>query len=166
MTPLNSLRDVVAGGILDRAEQVSDTLKELGVPHVLIGGLAVGLHGHPRVTKDVDFMVGDEAFNSTSPLLVYRDELSALLSIGYTDIMNVPPAYPSLRAELVLNELIPVISLPALILMKLDASRAQDRQDIRSLMKVHGSELRTVLDHLETNAPALLQRFSEVLAEK
>jgi hypothetical protein len=29
--------------------------KELGVPHALIGGLAVGLHGHPRATKDVDF---------------------------------------------------------------------------------------------------------------
>ena len=62
MSDVDVLRDVVAGSILDRAVDVSRRLHQLGVPHVLIGGLAVGLHGHPRATKDVDFMVGTEAF--------------------------------------------------------------------------------------------------------
>jgi len=30
----------------------------LGIRHALIGGMAVGVHGHPRATKDIDFLVG------------------------------------------------------------------------------------------------------------
>lgn len=56
MNSVDALRDVVAGAIVDRAIEVSRQLADLGVPHVLIGGLAVGIHGHPRATKDVDFM--------------------------------------------------------------------------------------------------------------
>lgn len=40
----------------------SAALKQVGVRHVVVGGLAVGANGYPRATKDVDFLVGDEAF--------------------------------------------------------------------------------------------------------
>ena len=40
----------------------SARLTELGVRHVLVGGLAVGAWGHARATKHVDFLVGEEAF--------------------------------------------------------------------------------------------------------
>jgi len=39
----------------------SARLTELGVRHVLVGGLAVGGWGHPRATKDVVFLVGEES---------------------------------------------------------------------------------------------------------
>jgi hypothetical protein len=61
VSDIDVLRDVVAESIVDRAIEVSRRLQEPGVPPVLIGGLAVGLHGHPRATKDVDFMVGNES---------------------------------------------------------------------------------------------------------
>ena len=38
-------------GDIEKAARVSRLLTELGVPHALIGGLAVGVHGHPRATK-------------------------------------------------------------------------------------------------------------------
>ena len=47
---LNDLRGVVADDILVRARDTSAQLTERGVPHLLIGGVAVGLHGHPRAT--------------------------------------------------------------------------------------------------------------------
>lgn len=122
---VDELRDVVSPSIIARAKQVSDRLGELGVPHVLIGGLAVGVHGYPRGTKDVDFLVGEEAFVPDSPLLVYREELRELARVGETDIMSVPPKYPSLRAELRRGDDVPVVSLEALVLMKLDATEGE-----------------------------------------
>src|SRR5258708_12877563 len=59
---LARLRGVVAPEILAAAEVASRKLREAGIPHALAGGLAVGAHGYPRTTDDVDFLVGDEAF--------------------------------------------------------------------------------------------------------
>jgi len=75
VSSFEDLAEVVAPQVLLDAIRVGDRLTELGVPHALIGGLAVGLNGHPRATKDVDYMVGPEAFETTEPLLVYREEL-------------------------------------------------------------------------------------------
>lgn len=163
MSRLDPLRPVVAELILDRAVEVSGRLVALGVPHVLIGGLAVGFHGHVRATRDVDFLVGPEAFASMAPLLVFRPEISGLVRIGHTDLMSVPPPYPSLAAELRLGEELPVISLDALVLMKLDANRPRDREDVRVLLGRDTSRIRSARDHLAANAPHLVAGLGEVL---
>ena len=75
---MDELAQVVSPAILQRAARVSRLLTKLGVPHALIGGLAVGVHGHPRATKDVYFLVGPEAFERTSPFAVYREELKEI----------------------------------------------------------------------------------------
>ncbi len=54
------LRDVVAA--LDPMKLASEALTRAGVRHVVVGDLAVGANGYPRATKDVDFLVGSEAF--------------------------------------------------------------------------------------------------------
>ena len=56
------LEGVVAPEVLDAMKIASAALKRVGVRHVVVGGLAVGANGFPRATKDVDFLVGDEAF--------------------------------------------------------------------------------------------------------
>ena len=56
------LVDVVAPRVLEAMNTASEMLKRAGVRHVVVGGLAVGANGFPRATKDVDFLVGDEAF--------------------------------------------------------------------------------------------------------
>jgi hypothetical protein len=163
MSRVDTLRDVVSSSILQRAEEVSKRLTELGVPHALIGGLAVGVHGHPRATKDVDFLVGTKAFASTHPLLVYREELAELVRIGHTDIMSVPPKYPALATELRIEQDIPVISLRGLVLMKLDAFRPRDREDVRTLLGLDPRQIRGVRDYLLQQAPELGHRLAEVL---
>ena len=100
----------------------------------------------------------------TEPLLVYREELAQLVAIGHTDIMSVPPGFPSLANELSSSGDVPVISLPGLVLMKLDAFRPRDREDVRTLMRVHRQRLREVRDHLASNAPDLVHRLAEALA--
>src|SRR6185436_19007412 len=56
------LEDVVASKVLDAMKVASSALTRLNIRHVVVGGLAVGANGHPRATKVVDFLVGDEAF--------------------------------------------------------------------------------------------------------
>src|SRR5437588_12226077 len=67
---LSRLRGVVAPEILNAVEVASAMLREAGIPHALAGGLAVGAHGYPRTTDDVDFLVGDEAFEKHAGGLV------------------------------------------------------------------------------------------------
>jgi len=166
MSKIDQLSEVVAPALLRRAADTSKLMKELGIPHVLIGGLAVGVHGHPRATKDIDFLVGEEAFASTTPFLVYRDELKGIVHVGETDIMSVPEAYPALAEELRLDSDLPIISLRGLVLMKLDAFRARDQEDVRMLLTRSSDQLRGIRDYLKEHAPLLLERLGEVLASK
>jgi len=76
------LARVVAPKVLTDAIDTSERLRALGIPHALVGGLAVGLHGHPRATKDVDFIVGTAAFASTKPILSFREELGGIVRWG------------------------------------------------------------------------------------
>lgn len=164
MSRLHELSDVVSPEILRRAEQVSAQLGALGIPHALVGGLAVGVHGYPRGTKDVDFLVGSEAFASLEPLLQFREELSEIVRAGETDIMSVPVGHGELAEELGMGEEVPVISLPGLVLMKLLAFRPRDREDVRALLLQDSRRIRQVRDHLLRHAPELVHRLAEALA--
>lgn len=164
MKDIFDLSEVVSPALLRRAADLSERLRSLGIPHALVGGLAVGLHGHPRSTKDVDFLVGEEAFASSAPLVVYRDELKALVRVGEVDLMAVPQRYPNLREDLRLEEDLPVISLRSLILMKLDAFRARDQEDVRALLSQSPEQVSAVYDYLRRHAPLLISRLGEVLA--
>jgi len=164
MSGLDDLSEVVSPTILRRAGEISRILRELDIPHVLIGGLAVGIHGYPRGTRKVDFLVGPEAFTGTGPSQVFRDELEDLARVGETDIMSVPDSYPGLTAELRLEDDVPVISLRALVLLKLDANRARDRDDVRALLERTPGQVRVARDYLLEQALELISRLAEVLA--
>src|SRR6266545_2416660 len=57
------LVNVVADKVLDAWRIAAEALLRAGIRHIVIGGLAVGANGYPRATKDVVFLVSDEAFN-------------------------------------------------------------------------------------------------------
>lgn len=59
---LKLFEDVVASRITQAMRVASAQLKKSGIRHALVGGLAVGAHGYPRATKNVDFLLGEEAF--------------------------------------------------------------------------------------------------------
>ena len=162
---LESLADTVAAQVLVDAIAASRRLAELGVPHALIGGLAVGLHAQPRATKDVDFLVGDEAFERTEPLLVFRQELRELVRVGVIDLMPLPAGHTELTAQLAIPSggEIPVIGPEGLILLKLLANRPQDRADISALIDC-GVNVGAVTAYLRRNAPDLVPPFAEIVA--
>jgi len=163
--PLDALAQAVAAQVLLDAIETSRRLTALGVPHALIGGLAVGLYGQPRATKDVDFLVGDEAFERTEPLLVFRPELRDLVRIGVVDLMPLPAGHAELTEYLgvAAGDEIPVIGPEGLILLKLLADRPQDRADIAALLD-HGISAAAVTAYLRRHAPDLVSRFAEIVA--
>lgn len=157
------LEQVVAARVLLDAFETSDRLRRLGVRHALVGGLAVGHHGHPRATKDVDFIVGDEAFAKTEPLLVFREELADVARWGVVDLLSTT-GDPPLQAALALpaEGEVPIIGVPELVLMKLRASRPQDLADVAQLVRA-GGDVGAVLALLRAAAPDLVAAFSAIV---
>ncbi|MBW1881034.1 MAG: hypothetical protein JRJ84_22000 [Deltaproteobacteria bacterium] len=149
--------------MLDDARRVSKVLTELGVPHALVGGLAVGLHGHPRATKDVDFIVGVEAFATTSPLLTFRAELAEVVQWGVIDLIAALPKDPPLAGELSRGAAgtIPVVGIEVLILMKMRASRTQDVADVEALVR-SGADVGSVLAFLREHEAKHIAAFSRI----
>lgn len=167
MSSFEALAEVVAPQVLLDAIRVGERLTELGIPHALIGGLAVGLNGHPRATKDVDYMVGPEAFQTMEPFLVYREELKHVVTVGVVDLLSVPPRYPVLAEQLRVPKPgeVPVVAVEALVLLKLDANRAQDRADVARLVNAEADPV-AIRDYLRQNAPDLVARFLELLEQE
>ena len=73
------LDGVVAPEILAAMRSASAQLTQAGIPHALAGALAVGAWGYPRASKDVNFLVGDEAFKRVE--IGFCRELFALFDI-------------------------------------------------------------------------------------
>jgi len=64
------------------AVEASRRLRQLGIRHALIGGIAVGAHGAPRNTTDVDFLVGLEAFEGSGLVLTHRSGVPVKVAKG------------------------------------------------------------------------------------
>lgn len=161
---LEALAEVVAPSVIVDAIDASYRLAALGIPHALIGGLAVGLHGYPRATRDVDFLVGDEAFERKSPVVIFRRELADIARAGAIDLMSVPPQHDELRSLLAVPERgeIPVIPVPALVLLKLEAGRPQDLADVHALLKA-GADVLEVRAYLGEHAPQLVSELAKLV---
>ncbi len=159
------LRGVVAPEILRAAEVASEKLREAGIPHALAGGLAVGSHGYPRTTDDVDFLVGDEAFVTHAGGLVTLK--LPLIAVGDVDVdfvsidkrrgeeAHLRPAVDRPAA----SEGIPIVPLTALVYMKLKASRQKDIADVVELLKRGEIDIEAIDRYLEQNAPDLLEKW-------
>lgn len=157
------LARVVAPKVLTDAIDTSDRLRALGIPHALVGGLAVGLHGHPRATKDVDFIVGAAAFASTKPILSFREELGGLVRWGVIDLLAALSDDPPLEQALQMPSPgeVPVVPVEVLVLMKLRAKRPQDEADVGHLVTA-GMDVRSVLEWLGATAPEHVPAFSRI----
>jgi hypothetical protein len=134
-------------GVLHR---ISDTLRAEGIPHELIGGLAVLVHveeadpTHSTLTRDLDLMVRREdleriklaaakngfRFRHTAGLdmLLYGEADSAKNTVRLVFDDNFAP-----EKKRILGEEVLVIPVAGLLRMKLSAFRDKDRVHVRSM---------------------------------
>ena len=88
-------------------EQVLGALNAAGVRYLVVGGVAVVLHGHLRTTADLDLVVSLEAENA-------RRAIDAVTALGYRPRAPVPAvkfADPAERASWIADKGLTVFSL-------------------------------------------------------
>lgn len=167
---LMDLKDIfrfVAPNVRDAAVKAAAQLDQIGVRYALAGGLAVGAHGYIRTTTDVDFLVGEEAFEHHGPLVTFKagvpievdgiriDYLSPVsLGSQLEEVLDHPPT----------SEGLAVVPVEALIYMKLVSKRRQDLLDVVELIKA-GVDLKRVRDYLGQYAGDLRPLFEELVNE-
>jgi len=157
----------VSPQVKEAAVLTAAQLEHLGIRHALAGGLAVGAYGYIRATVDVDFLVGEEAFEHHGTIVTFKagvpievngiriDYLSPIsLGSQLEETLNHPPS----------SEGLAVVPIEVLIYMKLVAKRRKDLLDVVELIKA-GVDLRPIQDYLKQYAPDLLPLFEELVNE-
>lgn len=157
------LVDVVADKVLDAWRIAADALRRAGIRHIVIGGLAVGANGYPRATKDVDFLVGDDAFKHHEGGLVTMHPALPIEVNGVAIDYLSPRKGEEHLAEVLAEPFNSIIDAPRLVYMKLKASRLRDRTDVVELIK-RGLDVDLCRAYLTAHATALVQPFDDAVA--
>ncbi len=157
----------VAPRVRDAAVNTAAQLNHLGIRYALAGGLAVGAHGYVRATTDVDFLVGEEAFDHQGLLVAFKAGVP--IEVDGIRIDYLSPASLGAQLEEVLNhppmsEGLAVVPVEALIYMKLVAKRRKDLVDVVELLKA-GAGLTKLRTYLKQYAEDLLPLFEELVNE-
>ncbi|HEY6332059.1 MAG TPA: hypothetical protein VI756_22205 [Blastocatellia bacterium] len=149
------------------AVNAAGQLNRLGIRHALAGGLAVGAYGYVRATTDVDFLVGDEAFERHGALVTFKAGVP--IEVGGVHIDYLSPVSLGNQLEEVLDrpsagDELPVVPIEVLIYMKLAARRRRDLSDVVELIKI-GIDTKRVRGYLAQYASDLLPLFNELADE-
>lgn len=162
---LSALDGVVSSKVLEAMRVAHAELSRLGVRHLLVGGLAVGAYGYPRATKDVDFLVGDEAFvQHEGGIVTLKPGVPIQVSGVLVDHLSAQQDEEHLRALLAQPR--PgepaVAPVEVLVYLKLKSPRVKDRADTVELVKA-GIDVSRCREYLRENATELLRRFEEAI---
>lgn len=137
-------------------------LRDAGVPHVVVGGVAVGAHGHPRATKDIDFMTTDEAFVKRGVLIAGVREGLPFPAVDGIPVDYLGPTAGTGEAEMLEKVRhkrgLHAIPVRMLIRMKLYAGRVQDDADVVHLLNA-GADATKIRRYVARVAPELVARF-------
>lgn len=143
-----------------------DALNEAKAMYLVVGGHAVGLHGHSRATKDLDIWIGEDVANREAviralgafgaPQSVVRNLASAskdeFVFLGHPpqriDLLQSIPGvedfeggYARRTCVSVEGVDVNVIGFEDLLVVKRAAGRPQDLVDVARLEKVRAKEL-------------------------
>jgi hypothetical protein len=164
---ISLLDGVVAPEILAAMRSASAQLARTGVRHALAGALAVGAWGYPRASKDVDFLVGAEAFEQHEGGIVTMAQGVPIGAGGVpVDHLGVLPHESHLDQALndpAGGEGVPIVPLEALVYLKLKSPRRRDEADVVELLRINDPV--PVRLYLQKNAPEMLARFDGIVSE-
>lgn len=158
------LVDVVAPKVLEALKLASEALTVAKVRHVVVGGLAVGANGYPRATRDVDFLVGAEAFHHhANGLVTMRSEIPFQVNGVAVDLLSPEPGEDFLEATLAAPPGT-MMEAPPLVYMKLKSPRRKDQVDVIEMIK-GGIDTKQCREYLAQHAPTFVAAFDESLAQ-
>jgi hypothetical protein len=164
---IDSLQGLLSPDIIEAAKEVSKIFTQAKIRHVLVGGIAVGMHGYPRLTKDVDFLVGEEAFDHLGRIVSPRSGLPINFNQIPIDWVSLSeqerPVFERFLVDHTNAPEVQAIPLPPLVLMKLIAGRSRDKTDVVELLKA-GADANEIRLFLLSSRPDLVPAFETLQA--
>jgi hypothetical protein len=162
------------GSILDLARELTALMRREGIPGVVIGGVAVVLHGHIRTTKDIDIFL-DQPLGLLADLLVaegfqfdaaLREFMRAEVPVHLVTRDQVPRP-PRRTIEI---DGIDTVSLADLIDMKLNSGsknilRAQDLADVIGLIR-HNRLTGEFARHLDKSLRPAYRKLAKAIKQE
>lgn len=143
---LSSTSRVISLDFLRIADELSAYLAQRNIPHALTGGLAVSAYGYDRTTKDIDFIVRPEDKERLKAALGHlttshmndgpRNVSKGQFHQANVDLLHLRKNEKALREGLGTGG-IPIVSLGALMYLKLLSSRQKDYADVIELLKAN-----------------------------
>ena len=134
------------GALLDIAREISDLMRSANIPGVVVGGVAVVLHGHVRTTNDIDIFLQPPleplAELLTANGFTFNPERKEFVKHGVPIHLVLPDQVGTLLNAAVEIEGITTVTLIDLINTKLRSGsknmlRAQDLADVIGLIRHH-----------------------------
>jgi hypothetical protein len=145
--------------------EVSKMFSQAGIRHALVGALGANAYrDRPRTTADIDFLVGDEAFERHAGGFVTMRV--PVVEFDGIDIDQVPLT-ESLRViqdgleRAHKSEGVPIAPVDTIVVMKLLAGRSQDLADIEAILE-SGADREFLRDAVYKAAPDLVSRLERL----
>lgn len=148
--------------VLDVAHKIHEQLEQLGVPHVLVGGIAVGAYARNRTTEDVDVLIRredvaklpkGEALGLIEGFSVKVDGLPVDFIVATKPYLKQAVGNPTVIDG------IPLLSPEALVAMKLQAGRTKDMADVVEILKSGKVDVQKARDFLKKSCKDCLEDF-------
>ena len=118
--------------------EVSRMFADAGIRHALVGALGANAYrNRPRTTEDIDFLVGDEAFETHSGGFVTLRV--PVVEFDGIDIDQIPLTQALRVVEEGLNRApvsdgVPIAPVETIVVMKILAGRTQDLADVEAII--------------------------------
>lgn len=145
--------------------EVSRMFDDASIRHALVGALGANAYrDRPRTTADIDFLVGDEAFETHAGGFVTMRV--PVVEFDGIDIDQVPLTEALRVIEEGLERAarsggVPIAPVDTIVIMKLLAGRAQDLADVEAIVE-SGIDREALKDAVRQAAPDLERRLDRV----
>ncbi|MCS7224577.1 MAG: nucleotidyltransferase [Armatimonadetes bacterium] len=180
--------------VCDLLGRIAEGLRQAGIPYMVIGGQAVLLYGEPRLTRDIDIILGrppsslpcildvvgklrlkplvtPETFVPETWVLPCLDPESGLkVDFVFSDSEYERQAIKRAKEVAIGSFIVAFASLEDVIIHKVIAGRARDLEDVRQLLlKNPTADLRYIRKWLRALATVtdepLAERFEDLLTQ-
>lgn len=154
---------------VNAARKASENLRREGVRHAVLGGIAVGVHGWPRLTLDVDLLVEDSAWfhradGSAEPRVPMPESIDGV-GIDYLAVAVMGDFLEAAFERPYVSEGVPIAPPEVVVCTKLMRHAMRDRADVVELMKAEVIDLAAVRAFLVEHTPMLVPRWDALVPE-
>jgi hypothetical protein len=162
----------IAEKVVRTAHAFDLKMKDSNTRYVIIGGLAAGVWGRPRATKDVDVLILRQDVKDVGDTRSLGEVYGITVKIGDEGI-PVDILFPdkhedflieAIRKPAALIDGLPVIDINAFVYLKMKAARRRDENDIMDLAS-EGADTIKIADYLRRNAPDKVEDFTQLVEE-